>query len=333
MKLSNFLGLASILIVGVSALAGCGPKGGDGAGTVDVMIDGSSTVYPIMERMAEDFMDTNKNVRITVGTSGTGGGFKKFIAGEIDIADASRAIEEKEIEALKANGIDFVEIPIAFDGVSVVINPQNDFAGTLTVAELKKIWEPGSKVQLWSEVREGFPAEKITLFGPGTDSGTFDYFTKAINGEEKASRSDYTASEDDNSLVQGVQGDKYAMGYFGYAYYEKNKESLKAVTIDNGKSKVGPSFESIADGTYQPLSRPLFLYVRAKALDRPEIVSFLKYVMGEGSKSLRDVGYVPLPDGAYELANKRIDAKTTGTVFHGAEVGVRIEDILQRVAH
>lgn len=345
MKSNKFWVLASVAVVGAFAMFGCGKSeenaGGGTTGSTtgsasttalkgDVKADGSSTVFPIMERIAEDFMETNKDVRVTVGTSGTGGGFKKFIAGETDISDASRPIEQKEIDALKAAGIDFVEIPIAFDGISVVINKENDFAKSLTVAELKKIWEPNSKVKLWSDVRAGFPAEKITLYGPGTDSGTFDYFTKAINGEEKAIRSDFTASEDDNVLVKGVQGDKYALGYFGYAYYEKNKDSIAAVAIDGGKGPVEPSFETIANGTYQPLSRPLFLYVKKSALDRAEVVALIKYVLGEGAKSLKDVGYVELPEEAYKLANERVDTKKTGTVFAGAEVGVKIEDILKR---
>ncbi len=345
MKLKSIWVIASMAAL---VLAGCGPKdsgsatgetGGTAGATAsgdlkgDIKIDGSSTVFPISERMAEDFMSQNKDVRVTVGTSGTGGGFKKFIAGELDITGASRPIEAKEIEGLKAAGVDFIEIPIAFDGLSVVVNKENTFAAQLTVAELKKIWEPNSKVKLWSDVRAGFPAEKISLFGAGTDSGTFDYFTKAINGEEKAIRPDYTASEDDNTLVQGVQGDKFAMGFFGYAYFEKNKEKLNAVAVENGKGAVAPSFESIANGTYQPLSRPLFLYVKKSALERPEVAAFIKYVIGEGAKALQEVGYVELPAEAYKIVNERVDKKATGTLFHGAEVGVKIEDILKRESH
>ncbi|MBX7131903.1 MAG: PstS family phosphate ABC transporter substrate-binding protein [Fimbriimonadaceae bacterium] len=298
--------------------------------SAEIKIDGSSTVYPIMERMAELFNEKNPKARPTVGTSGTGGGFKKFVVGEIDIANASRAIEAEEEAKAKENGIEFVEIPVAFDGLSVVINPKNTFAETLTVAELKKIWEPDSKVKNWSDVRAGFPEKPIQLFGAGTDSGTFDYFTKAINGEEKASRADYQASEDDNTLVQGVAGDEFALGYFGYAYYEKNKDQLKVVKVDPGSGGVAPSPETIADGTYQPLSRPLFIYINKKALDRPEVMEFVKFILTDGKNSLGEVGYVPLPDAAYAKVLERLEAKKTGSVFKGAEVGVKIEEILSR---
>lgn len=295
-----------------------------------ITIDGSSTVSPIMEAVAEEFGKTQPGVKPTVATSGTGGGFKKFVAGEIDIADASRPIEKDEIEKARAAGIEFVEIPIAFDGLSVVVNPSNTFAATLTVAELKKIWEPNSKVQTWADVRAGFPAEKIKLYGAGTDSGTFDYFTKAIVGEEKASRADYQASEDDNVLVQGVAGDKFSLGYFGYAYYDQNKDKLKLVGIDAGKGAIVPSPETIADGTYKPLSRPLFVYVNKKALDRPEVVALLKFLVMKGKDLITSTGYVPLPDEVYKLDIERIDSKKTGTSFSGAEVGMSISDVMKR---
>lgn len=298
--------------------------------TGKISIDGSSTVSPISEALAEEFMREQPGVDVTVATSGTGGGFKKFAAGETDIAGASRPIEEKEVEAAKANGIEFVELPVAFDGLSVVVNPQNDFVDTLTVEQLKRIWEPNSKVTTWADVNPAWPAEKIKLYGAGTDSGTFDYFTKAIVGEEKASRTDYQASEDDNVLVQGVNGDKFSLGYFGYAYFEQNVGKLKVVKIDPGTGGVAPSPETIADGTYQPLSRPLFWYINRKALDRPEVAGLIKFLTTKGSELIASTGYVPLPREAYDLVQKHADEKKTGSLFRGAEVGVRITDILSR---
>lgn len=331
---------AWVIVAALAATVGCGKgseettanaeTGGKKISSTEIKIDGSSTVYPILERMSELFNEKHPEARPTVGTSGTGGGFKKFVNGEIDIANASRPIESEEVDKAKANGIEFVEIPIAFDGLSVVINPKNSFAETLTVAELKKIWEPGSKVTKWSDVRPEFPAQPIQLFGAGTDSGTFDYFTKAINGKEKACRPDYQASEDDNTLVQGVAGDEFALGFFGYAYFEKNTDKLKAVKVDGGAGPVGPSPETIANGTYTPLSRPLLLYVNVKALDRPEVMEFLKFILTEGKDSIADVGYVPLPDEVYTLVAQRLDAKKTGTLFQGAEVGVGIDEVLKR---
>ncbi len=331
--------LAASLLLG-SLLAGCG-GGGEAAKTEGgapatklsgkIAIDGSSTVGPISEAIAEEFNKDQPDVNVTVATSGTGGGFKKFVAGEIDISGASRPIEEKEIEAAKKNGIEYIELPIAFDGLSVVVNPQNDFVETMTVADLKKIWEPNSKVTLWSDVNPAWPKEKIKLYGAGTDSGTFDYFTKAIVGEEKSSRSDYQASEDDNVLVQGVAGDKYALGYFGYAYVEQNLGKIKLVKIDGGKGGVAPDPATIADGTYQPLSRPLFWYVNKKALeDKPEIAALIKYLTGSGTDIIKSTGYVPLPAETYAIVQKRADDKKTGTLFKGAEIGVKIGDILTR---
>jgi len=334
MKISFF---STLVAAAALALVGCGPTGdsaakteGSSGGTStltgSISIDGSSTVSPVSEAMAEEFSAKNSGVRPTVATSGTGGGFKKFAAGEIDIAGASRPIETSEIDLAKTNGVEFVEIPVAFDGLSVVVNPANDFAEDLTVEELKKIWEPNSKVKTWADVRAGFPAEPIKLYGAGTDSGTFDYFTKAINGEEKASRTDYQASEDDNTLVQGVAGDKYALGYFGYAYYEQNKDKLKLVKV-NG---IAPSPETIADGTYTPLSRPLFWYVNTKALDRAEVKALLDFLFENAETIIPDVGYVPLPAEAYAATKAIVDEKKTGTRFQGAEIGLKIEEILNR---
>ncbi|MFN8138215.1 MAG: PstS family phosphate ABC transporter substrate-binding protein [Fimbriimonadales bacterium] len=292
-----------------------------------VAIDGSSTVGPIMEAVAEEFQKEHPDVKPTVGISGSGGGFKKFAAGEIDIADASRPIEEKEIAACKEKGIEFVELPIAFDGLSVVVNPSNDFLEDITVEELKKIWAPEIAVKTWNQVRPTFPAEPIKLYGAGTDSGTFDYFTKAIVGKEKSSRSDYQASEDDNTLVQGVAGDKFALGYFGYAYYEQNKDKLKLLKV-NG---IAPSPDTIADGTYQPLSRPLFIYVNKKSLqEKPAVKAIVEFLLKSGTDLIREVGYVPLPSEDYAVVLERLNEMKTGTAFHGAETGIRIKDILKR---
>jgi phosphate transport system substrate-binding protein len=319
-------------------LAGCGSNttdpGTSSTGKNDsaqlsgsVAIDGSSTVGPIMEAIAEEFGKENPDVKPTVGISGTGGGFKKFSAGEIDIADASRPIEEKEVAACKENGIEFVELPIAFDGLSIVVNPQNTALDDISVDELKMIWSPDSKIKSWDQVRAGFPQEPMKLYGPGTDSGTFDYFTKAIVGTEKSSRSDYQASEDDNSLVQGVAGDKGSLGYFGYAYYEQNKDKLKLLKV-NG---VLPSPETIADGTYQPLSRPLFIYVNKKSLEtKPAVKAMVEYLLKNGSELITSVGYVPLPADDYKAVQDRLAKMTTGTVFHGAEAGIRVKDLLNR---
>lgn len=301
-------------------VSGCGKSGengtssGSGSLSGKVLIDGSSTVYPISQAVAEEFMKANGGkVNVTVAESGTGGGFKKFANGEIDICGASRPIKDTEIEACKAGGIEFVEIPVAFDGLSVVVNPQNDFCDSLTVAELKKIWEPGSTVKLWSDVRPGFPAQPIKLFGAGSDSGTFDYFTEEIVGEARASRSDYTQSEDDNTLVQGVAGEKYALGYFGYAYFVENKDKLKVLGIDPGTGPVKPEPSTIESGTYTPLSRPIYVYVTRDALDRAEVVAFLEFLLStEGQELIGSTGYVKLPTVAYTSLLERVKNKTTG---------------------
>ncbi|HSI73346.1 MAG TPA: PstS family phosphate ABC transporter substrate-binding protein [Fimbriimonas sp.] len=292
-----------------------------------VAVDGSSTVGPILSAAAEEFVKENPDVKPTVGISGTGGGFKKFVAGEIDIADASRPIEEKEVAACKEKGIEFIELPIAFDGLSIVVNPENTAIDDITVEELKKIWEPTSKVKTWGQVRAGLSNEPIKLYGPGTDSGTFDYFTKAVNGKEKASRADYQASEDDNQLVQGVSGDKGALGYFGYAYYQENKDKLKLLKV-NG---VAPSPETIADGTYQPLSRPLFIYINKKSLqEKPQVKALVEFLLANANDLIPVVGYVPLPVDDYVAVKARLNSMTTGTVFRGAETGIRIKDLLNR---
>ena len=303
-----------------------------------VKIDGSSTVYPVTEAVAEEFQKSKKGaVKVTVGISGTGGGFKKFCRNETDISNASRPILKKEMEECKTAGVEYIELPVAFDALTVVINPQNDFLKQISVAELKKMWEPSAqgKVKTWKDVNAAWPDQPLKLFGAGSDSGTFDYFTEAINGKAKASRGDYTASEDDNVLVQGVARDKYAIGYFGFAYYVENQKKLKAVPIveKEGKPAVGPSMEAVLKGTYQPLARPIFIYVNVKSLAKPEVKEFVQYYMTNGAKLAKEVKYVPLPDSAYKVSWDHVAKLKKGTVFGGeAEVGVTIEDLLKREA-
>jgi phosphate transport system substrate-binding protein len=303
-----------------------------------VKIDGSSTVYPISEAVAEEFQKSKKGkIKVTVGISGTGGGFKKFCRGETDISDASRPILEKEMKACADAGIKYVELPVAYDALTVVVNPKNTWIKEFKVEELKKMWEPGAqgKITRWNQVNPAWPDAPLKLFGAGSDSGTFDYFTDAINGKEKASRGDYTASEDDNVLVQGVSRDVNAIGYFGLAYYVENKDKLKAVPIVNkGATRaVSPGIETVMDGTYQPLARPIFIYVSEKAMARPEVREFVAYYLSHGAKLSREVGYVPLGKQHYELAMKNFKGKKLGTGFGGkAEVGVKLDDLLRREA-
>ena len=303
-----------------------------------VKIDGSSTVYPVTEAVAEEFQKSKKGaIKVTVGISGTGGGFKKFCRGEIDIADASRPILKKEMDVCRESGVEYIEMPVAFDALTVVINPQNDFIKQLTVAELKKMWEPGAqgKVKSWKDVNASWPDVPLKLFGPGSDSGTFDYFTEAINGKSKASRGDYTASEDDNVLVQGVARDKGAIGYFGFAYYVENQKKLRAVPIvsKEGGAAVGPSMEAVLKGTYQPLARPIFIYVNVKSLAKPEVKEFVQFYMAHGAKLAREVKYVPLPENAYKTNIDHLVKMKKGTVFAGeAEVGITIDELLRREA-
>jgi len=303
-----------------------------------VKIDGSSTVYPITEGVAEDFQKLKKNaIKVTVGISGTGGGFKKFCRGETDVQDASRPILEKEMADCRAAGIEYIELPVAFEALTVVMNPKNTFLKSITVDELKKIWEPAAqgKVMRWNQVNPAWPDAPIKLFGAGSDSGTFDYFTEAINGKSKSSRGDYTASEDDNVLVQGVSQDVNAIGYFGYAYYAENQARLKAVPVVEkpGKPAVGPSEATVLDGSYQPLSRPIFIYVNVKSLAKPEVKEFAEYYMKSAAKIAQEVKYVPLPAKAYTVGLEHISKVKKGTVFGGKnEVGVRIDDLLAREA-
>lgn len=304
-----------------------------------VKVDGSSTVYPVTEAVAEEFQKAEKNaIRVTVGISGTGGGFKKFCRGEIDISDASRPILKSEMEDCAKQGITYYELPIAFDALTVVVNPQNKFLDKgITVEQLKKMWEPGAqgKITHWNQVDPSWPNAPLKLFGAGADSGTFDYFTEAVVGKSKSSRGDFTASEDDNVLVQGVSRDANALGYFGYAYYAENQAKLKAVPIIDkaGKPAVLPSMNTVIDGTYQPLSRPIFIYVSAKGFERPEVKKFVEYYLTHGAKLAREVKYVPLPDKAYAMNREHLAKNKKGTVFGGiAEVGVKIDDLMAREA-
>lgn len=339
------------LLVATGLAAGCN-QSADGPGAAEVgeiiavegmadlsgqvTIDGSSTVFPVTEAVAEEFQAATKHkVHVTVGISGTGGGFKKFARGEIDISNASRPILQNEIEAARANQIDFIELPVCIDALTVVVNQKNDWLDAISIDDLKKIWEPAAegKIKKWSDVNPAWPQENLLLYGPGTDSGTFDYFTEAVVGKSKSSRTDFTPSEDDNTLVQGVEGSKYALGYFGYAYYEPNKHRLKAVKIiPSGQTEgVPPSAETVLSGAYTPLSRPLFIYVSAKAGERPEVKSFAEFYLKNAPVLATEVKYVPLPATAYEKVLARLDKLASGTAFHGSsEVGVPIDEILDR---
>jgi len=300
-----------------------------------VKVDGSSTVYPITEAVAEEFQKSKKGViKVTVGISGTGGGFKKFCRGETDISDASRPILKAEMEECRKNGIEYMEMPVAYDALTIVINPKNTWIKSLTVAELRKMWEPAAqgKVTRWNQVNPSWPDAPLKLFGAGSDSGTFDYFTEAINGKSKASRGDFTASEDDNVLVQGVARDVNALGFFGFAYYVENRDKLKAVAIVDkaGKPAVSPSMETVINGTYQPLARPIFIYVNAKSAQKPEIREFVEYYNRHGEKLAREVKYVPLPSKAYAHNLEIFSRKQLGTKFGGEnKVGLTIEELMK----
>ncbi len=300
----------------------------------EIKIDGSSTVYPITEAMAEEFGAAN-GVNVTVGISGTGGGFSKFCGGETDISNASRPIKQSEIDACKAAGVKYIELPVAYDALTVVVNSRNTWLSSITVSELKKLWEPAAQgtITRWNQVRSSFPNQPITLYGPGTDSGTFDYFTEAINGKSGDSRSDFNASEDDNVLVQGVSQDQYAMGYFGFAYYEENRGRLNAVSIDGekGGGPVAPSRAAVENNTYVPLSRPLFIYVSERAAQRPEVRQFVSFYLSN-PELVDETGYVRLPAQAYTLAQQHMNGSAYGTRFLGSTVGLSIEDLLTREA-
>jgi phosphate transport system substrate-binding protein len=329
-------------------LAACGPssqdaRGGGGAasGPTLVTLDGSSTVFPISEAVAEEFQKAEKNqTRVTVGISGTGGGFQKFCRGEIDIADASRPISATEVAACQKAGIAFIELPIAYDGIAIAVNPKNTWTAEITSAELKTLWGPDAqgKVTRWNQVRKGWPDREIHLFGAGVDSGTYDYFTEAINGKAKASRGDFTSSEDDNVLVQGISNDELALGFLPFAYFEENAAKLKLVPVDDGKAENGggpiaPGPDSIRTGTYQPLSRPVFIYVSAKAAERPEVQRFVEFYMKNADTLVREVNYVGLGANAYGMVADRFAKRTSGSVFSGVNtVGITIDQLLAKEA-
>jgi phosphate transport system substrate-binding protein len=332
-----------VCAAGAAALiAGCGGGSNqaqeEGGQASVIRVDGSSTVFPISEAVAEEFQKANENVRVTVGVSGTGGGFQKFCSGETDISDASRPIRPTEIEACKKAGIEYMELPVAYDGLAIVVSPKNTWATSITVEELKRLWSPEAqgKVMRWSEVRPSWPAREIHLFGAGVDSGTYDYFTEAIVGKEGASRGDFTSSEDDNVLVQGVANDDLALGFIPLAYVEQNRSRLKVVPVDDGKADNGsgpitPAEQTVRDGTYQPLSRPLFIYVARKSADRPEIQRFVTSFFTQ-PELMREVGYVELTPQIYELAQKHFTERRVGTAFGsgGSQVGMTLEALLAR---
>jgi phosphate transport system substrate-binding protein len=326
---SKALGLSAMLsmLIGVANVSGA---------DAIVKIDGSSTVYPITEAVAEDFQIAKKGaVRVTVGISGTGGGFKKFCRGEIDIVNASRPILKKEMDDCKAAGIQYVEMPVAYDALTVVVNPKNDWSKVITVAELKKIWEPAAQgtITKWNQVNPAWPDVTIKLYGAGADSGTFDYFTEAIVGKAKSSRGDYTASEDDNVLVQGVASDKNGLGFFGFAYYVENQKKVKAVAVDGGQGGIIPSTKTVEDGSYQPLSRPIFIYVNIKAAEKPEVKELIEFYMKNAETLVKEVKFFPLPAQAYTTNLEHLNKKKVGTVFGGkSEVGLKIEELLKREA-
>jgi phosphate transport system substrate-binding protein len=337
LKLHVFL-LAAVLLVGCGGGNTTSTETNTTAAPSVIQIDGSSTVFPITEAVAEEFQKANQGVRVTVGISGTGGGFQKFCRGETDISDASRPISATEIEACKTAGIEYIELPVAYDGLAVVVHPKNSWASNITIAELKKLWGPEAqgKVTKWNQVRAGWPDREIHLFGAGVDSGTYDYFTEAVVGKAKSSRGDFTSSEDDNVLVQGVSGDEAALGFLPLAYVEQNKAALKLLPVDDGKKENGegsitPTADTVRDGTYQPLSRPLFIYVGRKASDRPEIQKFVDLYFGS-QDLMREVGYVELTPQIYDLAKKHFAERKVGTAFASgtSQVGLTLEQLFAR---
>ncbi len=298
----------SMAVIAVSGLAACGGSGGGSKGlSGTIRIDGSSTVAPLSEAAADEFQKEHPGVRVTVGTSGTGGGFEKFCRGETDISDASRRIEPDEEALCRKNGVAWAEVQVANDGIAVVTAKNNDFLSCLTVAELRKIWDQGSKVKTWNQVRPSFPNRPIELYGPGTDSGTFDFFTEKINGKEGRSRTDYNASEDDNVLVQGVSGNPNSLGYFGLSYYEENQDKLKLVKVDGGNGCVTPSKETVQNGTYKPLSRPLFIYPSRKALQRREVREFVLFYIDNEEKLTKRALFVDLTDAQQRRARQEVE--------------------------
>lgn len=281
------------------SLMACGNNKNEGD---TITVDGSSTVYPVTEALAEEFRSVSPKTMVTIGVSGTGGGFQKFGRGEIDIANASRPIKEEEANIARESGVNFIELEVAYDGLAVVVHPENDWIDSFTIEELRKIWEPAAQgtITHWNQINAEWPDEEIHLFGPGVASGTFDYFTEAIVGESGSSRGDYTASEDDNVLVQGVSTDKFGLGFFGLAYYEANQDKLKLVSIDEGNGPVAATSETIRDGSYSPLSRPLYIYVNSISLRNPKVIDFVRFYLETAPELMRDVGYVPLTNEEYK---------------------------------
>ncbi|MBN1599760.1 MAG: PstS family phosphate ABC transporter substrate-binding protein [Bacteroidales bacterium] len=305
----------AIILLTILILSACGgPASQKEQLSGTIRIDGSSTVYPITEAVAEEFRVVSPDVKVTVGISGTGGGFKKFGRGETDISDASRPIKQKEIDACNENGISYVKLEVAYDGLAVIVNPENDWVDHFTVEELKKLWEPDAQgvIMKWNQIRPEWPDEEVHLFGPGVASGTYDYFTEAIIGESGSSRGDFTASEDDNVLVQGVAGDKYGLGFFGLAYFEENADKLKLVPVDGGNGPVAPSIETVSNGTYTPLSRPLFIYVNSRAAKRKEVQKFVYFYIQNAPALSKEVGYVPLPEAKYKEQTENFSSFLSG---------------------
>lgn len=334
-----------VAVAAVVSLVACGQSSQDArsgsagaasSGPSLIALDGSSTVFPISEAVAEEFQKTEKNTKVTVGISGSGGGFQKFCRAETDISDASRPITQTEIDACAKTGVQYIELPIAYDGIAITVNPKNTWVDHITVAELKTLFAPESqgKITKWSQVRKGWPDKEVHLFGAGVDSGTYDYFTEAVTGKAHSSRGDFTSSEDDNVLVQGISNDDGALGFVPFAYYEGNKDKLKLVPVDDGKKDNGdgpilPSAETIKNGTYQPMSRPIFLYISTKANERPEVQKFVNYYLTNADKLVREVGYVPLGADIYKLVNDRYAKKTVGSAFTGKNtIGVTLDQLL-----
>jgi phosphate transport system substrate-binding protein len=323
---------AAVVAAGVLSLAAARV-----AGAQTIKVDGSSTVFPITEAVAEEYQIQKRGkVRVTVGISGTGGGFKRFCRGETDISDASRPILTAEMQTCAAAGIKYIELPIAYDALTIVVNPKATWIDQVTVAELRKMWEPAAQgvVTRWNQVNSKWPNAPLKLFGPGADSGTFDYFTEAVNGKAKSSRGDFTASEDDNILVQGIEADVNGLAYFGYAYYAAQQGKMKALKVINSAgAAVGPSEAAVLDGSYNPFSRPLFIYVNAQSAQRPEVKEFVDFYLGQGAQYIQEVKYVPFNAAAYQTALGHFHNNKLGTVFNGVpQVGLRVEDLLAREA-
>lgn len=316
LSFSRFKLSAAILLGASLAFSSCGGNSQEGGSdlTGSIQIDGSSTVYPVTEAVAEEYRAEAPKVKVTVGVSGTGGGMKKFTRGEIDIVNASRSMNASEAQTASENGISYVQLSVAYDGLTVVVHPSNDWAKDITVAELKKMWEPEAqgKIMRWNQIRPEWPDKEIHLYGAGVESGTYDYFTEAIVGKSHSSRGDFTASEDDNVLVQGVSTDPLALGFFGYAYYEENKSKLKAIPVDNGAGAILPTLETVKDGSYAPLSRALFLYISSKAVAKPEVVDFINFYLESAGDLSEEVGYIRMPEKIYNDQKQKFEQFATG---------------------